>query len=437
MVERPPASQDSVPALRRRSVLRMLAGGSLVPVTGCRAVFDSLTSTHKGSKLSTLATWASAIDDDTALVGTVNRPIGAHLSSNKSPLPQRVDVVTVFGRGSNGWTEETTISPDVDPEFRTSTSTPLSSHRTEVGPSRNGVETFGSGVAVDGDTILLGSEGENLIYEFERTRSGWIQQGSFGPTDTDVEHGVTLSISLDSETALAGSYVMENSRDDAGTAYVFERGSDGWLETATLTADDDDVVDFGDAMALADDTALIGLAKDVGGELRELRGEAAVFERTNGGWTETARLTPMNGGLDDEPVSVALAGDTALVGHRESATSTGTKYGGIVFERESDGWTRTTTLVPDVTEHDEFHVGGSVAIDEEGDTAIVGGKNRGTTNTGFADAFVFTRENDGWTQTATLDLPIDDSEIEPPLGISDDGNTALLQLDEGVYVIDL
>lgn len=390
----------------------------------CRLYYES-------SKLSTVGTWGSALDGDTALVGTHHRPIGAPGTSTRYPA-RVADVITVFNRGSDGWTEVTTIRPDVDNEPRTWTSTPVPSAGTDGGSSHPeaGGENFGNAFALDGDTILIGSEEAELIYEFERTSSGWVQQGSFVTTDTGAKRG-NYSISLENKTALAGMYAVEHPRrwGDSGTAYVFERERDGWSKTDTLAIDSSDF----DSFAFDGDRAMIGISK---GKPGEKTGQVAVFEQTENGWTETTRLTPGDGDVAHFG-SIALAGDTALISSGRTTAPSGTKYGASVFERTNDGWSRTTTLVPANTDQDEERVGFYVALADDGDTAVVGGENEGKTYEGFGDAFVFTRESDGWTETTSLDPPIDDSEIRGPLRINDSGDAVLLELDEGAFVFDL
>ncbi len=92
----------------------------------------------------------------------------------------------------------------------------------------------------------------------------------------------------------------------------------GWAltptEVAKLIASDGAPADrFGISVAVAGDTAVIGARSDDGADTNS--GSVYVFTRSDGIWTEVAKLTASDGVVGDEfGFSVALAGDTAVIG---------------------------------------------------------------------------------------------------------------------------
>ncbi len=106
----------------------------------------------------------------------------------------------------------------------------------------------------------------------------------------------------------------------AAVAIVFGASS-AWAFTAEqeakLTASDAAGNDWlGWSVALSGDTALVGAYFDdnAGGTNA---GSAYVFTRTGGVWTQQAKLTASDAAVGDIfGVSVALSGDTAVVGAR-------------------------------------------------------------------------------------------------------------------------
>ncbi len=82
-----------------------------------------------------------------------------------------------------------------------------------------------------------------------------------------------------------------------------------------LTASDGAAGDyFGSSVALSGDTALVGAAGDDVGVNTD-QGSAYVFVRSGTTWTQQAQLTASDGAAYDHfGSSVALSGDTALVG---------------------------------------------------------------------------------------------------------------------------
>ena len=109
-------------------------------------------------------------------------------------------------------------------------------------------------------------------------------------------------------------------------------------------------------------------------------------------------LLPGDGQADFFGVSIAISGNTALVGGTTAHHHTGAAY---VFVHGARGWTQQARLVAaDGVALDNF--GFSVALD--GNTAVVGAPNRGPDGVrsfhGNGGAYVFTRTGTTWTQRA-------------------------------------
>ena len=118
-------------------------------------------------------------------------------------------------------------------------------------------------------------------------------------------------------------------------------------------------------------------------------------------------LLPGDGQADFFGVSIAISGNTALVGGTTAHHHTGAAY---VFVHGARGWTQQARLVAaDGVALDNF--GFSVALD--GNTAVVGAPNRGPDGVrslhGNGSAYVFTRTGTTWTQQALLTRTTDSS----------------------------
>ncbi len=136
-----------------------------------------------------------------------------------------------------------------------------------------------------------------------------------------------------------------------------------------LTASDAALKDqFGFSVALSGDTALVGARRD--DDAGSNSGSAYVFVRSGTTWTEQAKLTASDAAVDDRfGLGVALSGDTALVGayrDDDAGSDSGSVY---VFVRSGTTWTEQAKLTAsDAAADDRF--GTSVAL--SGDTALVG-----------------------------------------------------------------
>ncbi len=149
---------------------------------------------------------------------------------------------------------------------------------------------------------------------------------------------------------------------------------DPWIQAAKLTASDGAASDsFGASVAVSGDTIVVGAdGTHVGANLAQ--GSAYVFVKPTGGWsgmTQTAKLTASDGvAYDHFGISVAISGDTIVVGASGSNSSQGAAY---VFVKPTGGWTGAMTQTAKLTASDgaaNDYFGGSVAI--SGDTIVVG-----------------------------------------------------------------
>lgn len=174
-----------------------------------------------------------------------------------------------------------------------------------------------------------------------------------------------------------------------------------WSEQEVTASDGAAADAFGFSVAIDGDTALIGAAQGAAAGTGSSNGGAGavyVFQRLDTGWTEVQKLTADDGADDDEfGYSVALQGSTAIIGAVFNNQHQGAAY---VFTRTVDTWSQTQKLVADDGAVDD-QLGWSVALD--GDTALLGAP--GTADGGdFATgaAYVFTRSGDTFSQTQKL-----------------------------------
>lgn len=248
--------------------------------------------------------------------------------------------------------------------------------------------------------------------------------------------GKSVALTDTADTALIGAY-KEDAPDapEAGSAYVFERSGGKWTEAATLTPDSAyERSWYGEAVALADDTVLIGAprADTTNGEEA---GVAFIFEKSGGKWTKVATLTPSDGDSGDEfGGSVALTddGDTALISAPGDDEPNGEKAGAVyVFERAVNGWTETVKLTPaDGSSRDHF--GKSVAVD--GDTALIGASWHGdqpststpTPLSGSGAAYVFRLGDSEWSERSILTASDADGDVRFGTAVALENDTALI-----------
>lgn len=133
-------------------------------------------------------------------------------------------------------------------------------------------DLFGVRVALSGDTALIGArfdddngEDSGSAYVFTRAGTTWSQQAKLAASDGAAGDWFGYGVALSGDTALIGAHFGDNSVSgvDSGSVYVFTRSGTIWSEHAKLTASDGAAGDqFGGRVALSVDTALIGARLD-------------------------------------------------------------------------------------------------------------------------------------------------------------------------------
>lgn len=306
-------------------------------------------------------------------------------------------------------------------------------------------DRFGAAVAISGDIALVGAPladvgdnpGQGAAYLFTRDGGTWKLQARLIAEDGKAHDQFGWSVALADDTALVGALAADVGGDDSrGAAYVFTRDGDIWSPQAKLTADDGKADNrFGWSVDLSGDTALVGAALADGGD-NPGQGAAYVFSRRGARWHQQAKLTPSDGAAGDRfGVSVALSGDTALVGARFAVVDDNLEQGAAyVFVHDGDGgWRQQGKLTAsDGVELDGLGV--SVAL--SGDTALVGADGADTGEADQGAAYVFTRDGGVWRQRAKLTA--DDGAADDAFGVSAalSGDTALVGANVAAIVSD-
>ena len=162
---------------------------------------------------------------------------------------------------------------------------------------------------------------------------------------------------------------------DQGVVYIFERnqgGANAWGLAKKFSESVGQFGGFGNDVALDDGLLLVGAAGAFG-----QKGAAYLFDRTAGWGKLKELLDPASVIGDYFGESVALDGDTAVIGepHADVSGLNGNEGAAFVFQRDQGGpntWGQVTRLVANTSEPNS-KFGEAVALD--GDTIVVGAWN--------------------------------------------------------------
>ena len=296
-------------------------------------------------------------------------------------------------------------------------------------------DTFGSAIALSGDTLAVGAwreagsstgvnggrqddnsaERSGAVYVFTRTGSIWSQQAYIKASNAEAGDEFGYSIALSGDTLAVGTRLegssakgvnrseSDNGAPSSGAVYVFTRSGGIWRQQAYLKASNTESGDeFGSPIALYGDTLAVGAhresssARGVNGSESnnnaKSSGAVYVFTRSGGTWRQQAYLKAFNTDANDYfGTSIAISGDTLAVGaQQESSSATGVNgsqddnsaplSGAVyVFTRSGGTWSRQAYLKASNTDSRDIF---SYQIALSGDTLAVSAANEGSSAKG-------------------------------------------------------
>jgi FG-GAP repeat len=258
--------------------------------------------------------------------------------------------------------------------------------------------SFGNAVAIVDDTVVVGAlfydNFRGAAYVFTQTGGTWPETARL--TTSNIAAGdlsnFGSSVAIDGDTIVVGASGNDvNGNQDQGAAYVFTKAGGDWIETAQLTASDGTEGDrFGNDVAIAGDTIVVGAWNADAGQ-----GAVYMFTRTGNTWTETTELEPPQGTPYLFGASVGIDGDRVVVGapnEHAGGKGIGRAY---VFTRYGNIWISDALVASDGFAGNGF--GWDVAV--SGDRVVVGASkavNDGSVFNGAA--YIFSHTGTGWAQ---------------------------------------
>ncbi len=270
---------------------------------------------------------------------------------------------------------------------------------------------FGSAVAIEGDLAVVGcpydddgGENSGAAYVYVREDGVWTQRAKLTATPPAGGELFGCSVALSGERVIVGAEGNDDAGEDSGAAYIFARQAETFVQEARLLPPQSGPDQrFGHAVAIWQDVAMVGLAIDP--EKDPYTGSAYVYHFAEGAWAFEATLAPESTKrplpLD---VSLALNGDVALLGEPyafEDGRASGVVY---VFRHYGGLWQQETTLKP-AEGRVLGQFGSSVAVDQ--DTIVVGARGsqlRHPDSPVRGAVYVFEYDGTAWVERQQLAL---------------------------------
>lgn len=284
---------------------------------------------------------------------------------------------------------------------------------------------------INGDQSDNSASDSGAVYVFTRSGTTWTQQAYLKASNTEANDYFGSSLAIDGNTIIVGapeedsiaSGVNGNQADNSGfyrgAAYVFVRSGTTWTQQAYLKASapaDGDL--FGASVAVEGNTIAVGAPQyDTGA------GFVGLFSRSGTTWSHRQNITAFNAEAGDWfGISVALSngGNSIIVGAPgESSSGTGVNSPGnnnsnpgsgaaYIFRLLGSTWSHWAFLKGSSTTVSSNFFGGDVALDQE--IAAVGAQSEDSSSTGIngdddnlgasnsGAVFLFAISPSGWAQ---------------------------------------
>ena len=266
---------------------------------------------------------------------------------------------------------------------------------------------FGRSVAISGGRIVVGADSDDdagsnsgSAYVFEEVEGVWTQTVKLAASDGAAGDYFGCCVAVESNRIVVGAYCDDDRGSSSGAAYVFERVDGVWTQTVKLTAADGSSFDyFGRAVAMSDGRIVVAAERAAGASATDAGG-VYVFGESGGVWTQVAKLAASDGAnYDYFGCTVSISGNRIVVGayrDDDAGTDSGSAY---VFECAAGVWQQAAKLAAgDGAAFDGF--GRSVAI--SGTNVLAGAYQDNDSGSVSGSAYVFRKTVSGWMQAGKL-----------------------------------
>jgi hypothetical protein len=288
-------------------------------------------------------------------------------------------------------------------------------------------DAYGYAVATSGDTICVGNAYRTVdsiveagvVYVYTNGSGGWTQAQLLTANDPAALVGFGGSVAIQGDTLAVGAPGATMNGVPFGAVYVYKNVNGVWTLQQKLTASDpQQASEFGFSVSLDGDQLAVGCPGFYTAGPRGSRGlsyapgAAYVFSRSNGTWSQTAKLQASEGtaGLH-MGYAVATSGDTVMAGAPGLVgPSGGPRMAGragnisqtgrvLVFTRAGGSWAQTQVIQSGATSQDDLGI--SIAL--AGEESVIGapGETVGT-NKWQGAAYVYTRSGGTWNLAQKL-----------------------------------
>ena len=260
-------------------------------------------------------------------------------------------------------------------------------------------DQYGRTVATSGSEAIVGSiyngtSSYGAAYIYKDNGTSWVETKLTASIQNATDKYAS-SVDIDGGVAIVGAPEDSSLMPSAGSAYLYEDNGSSWIETKLIASDATEYNKFGNSVSISGNIAVIGSNNN--DTKNTNAGAVYIFEKEVGAWTEKAKLTASDGGVNDNfGTSVSINGDMIIVG----APYHGSHGAAYVFVKENEDWVEYKLNVDDWSS--VVRLGNDVSISEN--LAIVGSSEEAGRITRSGAAYVFSFNGLEWKQKEKFEI---------------------------------
>jgi hypothetical protein len=228
-----------------------------------------------------------------------------------------------------------------------------------------------------------------------------LQEKILMPGDAHPNHGFGYSVTLDSSRAAVGAAMDDVYGGHSGSAYVFKKDGENWVEEQRLIPSDGEFGgEFGWSVAIQGNDIFVGERND--SELGIVAGAVYYYQFNSdlAKWYEKKKITASDEVAGDKfGSSISISGEYAIIGANGVDGVTGNDGAAYIFQKNDTSWSEVSKITPQGIVG-EAYFGTSVDID--GDFALIGSYQDDERGKEAGAAYIFKRNGANWEQKVKL-----------------------------------
>lgn len=264
-----------------------------------------------------------------------------------------------------------------------------------ISPSGNSSNHFGSSLALQGNTLVVGGALGNgsAAYVYTNVNGTWLEQAVLVPSGgagTGFAGSPLNGMALSGNTLAIGAPSESTPAGNTGSVYVFVNSNGQWTQQQRIMPADSLVAGFGLSVSLQNDNLLVGAPFTTWPNVFQ-PGAAFLFSRQSGAWNQAVRFDPV------DVVAAGLFGEFVSLDAKTVAIGAPRPCEAEIFVNNNNTWGLQSIIAgPDDSDFGtSLKVIGDLLMVSAYDDVSPAGIQSG-------DAFIYTRGGSTWTEQPSL-----------------------------------